>query len=665
MRSLTLRSVLTISATWFWWLLATVGGGPLEGSMAHAADINLPNGNEIRDLTELGLEELMTMEVTSVALKSQPITQAPAAIFVLTQEDIRRSGANSIPDALRLVPGLIVARIDSNKWAVSSRSETERFSDDLLVMVDGKTVWSPSVAGTFWETIDTVLEDIDRIEVIRGPGGTLLGANAINGAINIITKKAKDTQGALVTIGGGTEERAFTSVRYGGHIGQDFHFRVFGKAFERDRNFNEAGSHDDWRMGRGGFRADWDVNPDNVLTLQSNIYTGRAGQQSTIPTLIAPDFTNTQAEDVRLQGQDLLLRWGHTFSKQSDLTVQLYYDRTQREEISFKERRQTYDFDLRHRFPLFSNQEILWGFGFRSTTDDIEPDRTFSADPAHRTLRTIKGLIQDEFRFLYDRLRVAVGAQFLTHSYTGLLIQPTVRASWTPNDRHALWASVNRSNRVPSRLEREGLQREEGSGIGFSRLLGNPNQRAEDLWGFEAGYRAMLHATLSLDLAAFYTTERFSPTETEVDPSTEQHSNGEQLQSYGGEASLNWQVLPWWRLRPTFSALRVTNDIHGDQIQEQSGQPAQQAALRSLMNLTETIELDATYRFVDRIAAFGIRNYHNLDVRLGWRPRKAWEMSLVGHNLLEAHHHEFLPGLFSTQPTEVQRGVYGKVTWRF
>ena len=636
------------------WLGATTPSWSAEPAPSPAAD-----------LTELSIEELLHVEVTSVALKSQPINQSPAAIFVLTQDDIRRSGANSIPEALRLVPGLIVARIDSNKWAISSRSETERFSDDLLVMIDGKTVWAPSVAGTFWETIDTVLEDIDRIEVIRGPGGTLLGANAINGAIHIITKKAKDTQGALVTIGGGTEERAFTSVRYGGHLGQDFHFRVFGKAFERDRNFNETGSHGDWRMGRGGLRADWDITSNDALTLQSNIYTGRAGQQSTIPTLIAPDFTRTQAEDVRLQGQDLMLRWGHTFSTQSDLNVQFYYDRMQRDEISFKERRQTYNLDLRHRFPLFRNQEIVWGFGFRSTTDDIEPDRTFSADPAHRTLRTIKGLIQDEFRFFNDQLRLAIGAQFLTHSYTGLLIQPTVRASWTLNDRHALWAAVNRSNRVPSRLEREGLQREEGSGTGFSRLLGNPNQRAEDLWGFEAGYRATLHPTLSLDLAVFYTTERLSPTEAEVGPDTEQYGNQEHLQSYGGEAALNWQILPWWRLRPTFSVLRVLDDVHGDQIQEQSGQPAHQASLRSLMNLTETMELDATYRFVDRIAEFGVHHYHNLDVRLGYRPTKSWELSLVGHNLLETHHQEFFPGLFHTQPTEVQRGVYGKLTWRF
>ena len=648
------QSARTLFLCGFVWLGATTPSWSAE-----------PAQSPPTDLTELSIEELLQVEVTSVALKSQPISQAPSAIFVLTQDDIRRSGANSIPEALRLVPGLIVTRIDSNKWAISSRSETKRFSDDLLVMIDGKTVWSPFLAGTFWETIDTVLEDIDRIEVIRGPGGTLLGANAVNGAIHIITKKAKDTQGALVTVGGGTEERAFTAVRYGGHLGQDFHFRVFGKAFERDRNFHETGSHDDWRMGRGGFRTDWDVTPDNVLTLQGNIYTGRAGQQSTIPTLIAPDFTQTQAEDVRLHGQDLLLRWGHTFSKQSDLTVQLYYDRTQREEINFKERRQTYDLDLRHRFPLLGNQEILWGFGFRSTTDDIAPDRTFSADPAHRSLRTIRGLIQDEFRFLNDRLRLVVGAQFLTHSYTGLLVQPTFRASWIPNDRHALWAAVNRSNRVPSRVERDGLQREEGSGTGFSRLLGNPNQRAEDLWGFEVGYRATLHPTLSLDLATFYTTERLSSTEAEVGPDTERYGNAEHLQSYGGEAALTWQVLPWWRLRPTFSALRVLNAVHGDQIQERSGQPAHQASLRSLMNLTETIDLDANYRFVDRIAAFGIRHYHNLDVRLGWHPTKSWELSLVGHNLLQARHQEFLPGLIHTQPTEVQRGVFGKITWRF
>lgn len=631
---------------------------------AFAADTE-QGTEETSDLTELSLEELMKVEVTSVSMKTQPVALAAAAIFVITHEDIRRSGANSIPEALRMVPGLIVARIDSNKWAISSRSETERFSDDLLVLIDGRTVYSPFVAGTFWENIDTVLEDIERIEVIRGPGGTLSGANAVNGAINIITKKARDTQGALVTVGGGTEERAFTSVRYGGHIGHDFHYRVFGKGFERDRAYNEAGSHDDWRMGRGGFRADWDVTPDNVLTLQGDSYTGRLGQQSTIPTLAAPNFTQAQTEDVRSQGQNLLLRWSHLFSKKSDVTVQLYYDRTQREEISFKERRQTYDLDIRHRFPLFANQEIVWGIGYRASVDEIDANRTFSADPPHRTLHTVKGFVQDEFRFFQDKLRVALGSQVLKHSYTGVLIQPNARITWMPTDGHAVWGAVTRASRVPSRLEREGRQREEGTGTGFEELLGNPHQRAEDLWGFEVGYRATLTPALSLDLATFYTTERLSPSEAHIAPDTEQYFNGEHLKSYGGEAALNWQVLSWWRLRPTFSYLQVQHQVQGDQASEKSGQPTHQASMRSQMSLTETVELDTTLRFVDRIAAFGIRNYQNLDVRLGWKPDKHWELSIVGHNLLASHHQEFLPGLIQTQPTDVQRGVYGKVTWRF
>lgn len=283
MRSSTSGFLVTISTTLALWPLATVINITPQGSVTYAAETTLTNNDEAQDLTELGLEELMAIEVTSVSKKAQPIAQTASAIFVITQEDIRRSGANSIPEVLRMAPGLHVARIDSNKWAITSRGFNGRFADDLLVLMDGRTVYSPLVAGTFWEVQDTPLEDIERIEVIRGPAGTLWGANAVNGAINIITKKAKQTQGGLVTLGGGTEERTFTTVRYGGKIGQDLNFRVYGKAFERDKSFSTEGSHDDWRMGRTGFRADWDLAANDSVTVQGDYYQGKAGQQRPFP----------------------------------------------------------------------------------------------------------------------------------------------------------------------------------------------------------------------------------------------------------------------------------------------------------------------------------------------------------------------------------------------
>lgn len=337
MKWFSLRSIQAMSTILLWWLLTTVSSSASEGLIAQAADVSQLSTQATQDLTELGLEQLLAMEVTSVSKKAQPLSQAPSAIFVVTQEDIRRSGANSIPEVLRMVPGLHVARIDSQKYAITSRGFNGRFADDLLVLIDGRTVYSPLVAGTFWEVQDFPLEDIDRIEVIRGPGGTLWGANAVNGAIHIITKKAKDTQGALITAGGGTEERAFATLRYGGTIGNALSYRLYGKGFERDSTSGTDGNHDDWRMGRTGGRLDWEPSTQDSVTLQGDYYHGLAGQMTSFPTLLAPSFSRSAIEDIRMSGGNVLGRWKHQFGSQNEMILQLYYDNTRRNELSFME----------------------------------------------------------------------------------------------------------------------------------------------------------------------------------------------------------------------------------------------------------------------------------------------------------------------------------------
>lgn len=665
MKWFSLRSIQAMATTLFWWLLTTVSSSASEGLIAQAADVSQLSTQATQDLTELGLEQLLAMEVTSVSKKAQPLSQAPSAIFVVTQEDIRRSGANSIPEVLRMVPGLHVARIDSQKYAITSRGFNGRFADDLLVLIDGRTVYSPLVAGTFWEVQDFPLEDIDRIEVIRGPGGTLWGANAVNGAIHIITKKAKDTQGALITAGGGTEERAFATLRYGGTIGNALSYRLYGKGFERDSTSGTDGNHDDWRMGRTGGRLDWEPSTQDSVTLQGDYYHGLAGQMTSFPTLLAPSFSRSAIEDIRMSGGNVLGRWKHQFGSQNEMILQLYYDNTRRNELSFMEIRNTVDVDFQHRAALPFGQDLVWGIGYRVSGDRLRNSENLAFDPPEQSLRTFSAFVQDEIKLFQDKLRLTVGAKYLKNTYTGGLIQPNVRLLYNPTPNHSIWGSVTRSNRLPSRFERGSRQLIAGTPTEFVELLGNSAVRNENLWGYELGYRAQLSVNLSVDAAAFYNHYTHSSGEQELSESLVLIRSNVTTRTYGGELAGEWRMLTWWRLRPAFSYFQVRRSAP-EGIEVESGEePAHQLSIRSLMDLTNTLEFDTTFRFVDRLPGLGISNYQNLDVRLGWRPTSHVEFSLVGHNLLEARHLEFKPEFIQTSVSQIQRGLFAKVTWRF
>jgi iron complex outermembrane receptor protein len=642
------------------------------------------------DLTELSLEELMHVEVTSVSKRAQPLAQTAAAIFVLTQDDIRRSGATSIPEALRMVPGLQVARLDANKWAISSRGFNGRFANKLLVLIDGRSVYTPLFSGVYWDVQDTLMEDIDRIEVIRGPGATLWGANAVNGVINIITKKAKDTQGGLVVGGAGTEERGFTGMRYGTKLSDNTHVRAYGKFFARGAQATATGdaATDSWNQTRGGMRMDHTANNGDNLTLQGDYYSGEYGERLTTPTLVSP-FSQTSDIKAQVAGGNLLGRWTHEVSPTSGFTLQLYYDRTERSSRVLSEKRDIADIDFQHHVTLGTRQNVIWGLGYRFTNGQLTNSQTIQFTPQSRLLNLWSGFLQDEIALMPKAVTLTLGTKVEHNDLTGLVVQPNGRLRWTPTEHQTIWTSVSRAIRTPSQAEDDVRINQRtappsaatGGLPALAALVGNRGYGNEKTLAYEVGYRNQLTSTLSADLAAFYNNYKDLRTtepgaiSVETNP-TPVHllapynaSNKLRAETYGIEAAVEWRPVEWWRIQPSYTYLKMqlyTDRSADPTAGDAKGQsPAHQFSIRSLMSLPHNIELDLWGRYVDRLTVAQVPSYVTLDTRLGWKPTKQLEISLVGQNLLDSHRPEFREKIVSSAPTEIQRGVYGKVTWRF
>ena len=617
----------------------------------------------------------MNIEVTSVAKKEQTVGETAAAIYVITQEEIRRSGVTSIPEALRLAPGVTVSRIDANSWAIGVRGFSSGLSRSVLVLIDGRSVYTPLFAGVYWEAQDTLLEDIDRIEVIRGPGGTIWGANAVNGVINIITKSATETQGLLVSAGGGSEEKGFGGFRYGGKIGQEFSYRVYGKGFRRDAQFTpNLRDSDDWQQGQGGFRTDWNLHDGNILTIQGDMYQGKSGMRTQVSSFSAP-FSAIIEKDADLSGMNLLGRWSRSLSETSDLALQVYYDRTFRREPTFQERRNTVDFDFQHRFKITGRQELIWGLGYRFTKSDTESVPTLVVSPRNRADNLFSAFIQDEIVLVEDRVRLTLGSKFEHNDYTGFEFQPSARVLWTPAERHSVWTSISRAVRTPSRVDRDIVASSAPNPAlpFFARLLGNKDFNSEKVLAYELGYRIQPTDRLSFDLAAFYnwyddlfSVETGTPF---VEPGRLifpfQFDNKMKGQVYGMEMAADWRWLDWWRWRLAYSHLEInltrkpgSNDTITAPGTE-GGSPQNQVSITSFINLPRDLELDTVFRYVDSLPGQGVGRYFNLDLRLGWHASKSLELSLVGQNLLAGHHPEWSGG------TEVQHGIYTRATWRW
>ncbi|MEO8494225.1 MAG: TonB-dependent receptor plug domain-containing protein [Planctomycetota bacterium] len=626
----------------------------------------------------------LQQEVTTVSRQASTVGKSPAAVFVITNEMIRRSGFTTIPEVLRMAPGLHVARIDSNKWSIGSRGLGNRFDGKLLVQIDGRSIYNPIFAGTYWDVQDLLLEDIERIEVVRGPGATVWGANAVNGVINIITKSAKDTQGAYVMARGGTEELGTTAFRYGGSNGEDVNYRVWGKGFERDAGFNAAGIEvDDWRQGRGGFRVDWQASSFDTMTLQGEIFEGNSGRQDTRPT-IAPPYAVINAEDEHSAGGNVLYRWNRELGERSSWTFQMYYDRFQRSSSNnyFAFDVDTYDVDFQHQFPLNDYHQVVWGLGYR--VNDIlfqgsSVDGAFAIGPAVTDVSRglASAFVQDQVTLADDLLFFTAGAKLQHNDFTGINVQPTARLLLTPTERQSAWLAVSRAVRTPAILDDNlevGLL--SPTGPPFPRILPNRNLDNESLVAYELGYRAQPVDAFSYDIALFYNdySKLISPIAgapfvdprfgTTIFPLTRQ--NAQFGETYGIELAANWKLREYWRLYGQYTFQQV--QLHGGSEAAEGQTPHNQVYLQSSWDIGCKWEFDLIGRYSDQLPGFTpvIDSYLEMDMRLAWHPNSGLELAVVGQNLLDSHHPENgTSPLLSSPLVEIQRSVYGQIVYKW
>jgi iron complex outermembrane recepter protein len=614
--------------------------------------------SDIGALKKLAFEELFNLEITTVSRRPERLVDAASAIQVITAEDIRRSGATSLPEALRLASNLQVAQINSYNWAISARGFNSVTANKLLVLIDGRSVYTPLFSGVFWDVQNVMLEDIDRIEVISGPGATLWGTNAVNGVINVITKSARDTQGALLSGGGGSFLRGFGDSRYGGKIGEDIYYRVYGMGFGRGNTFSNNGreENDNWQLGQGGFRADLSPASGARLSVQGNFYGGETGLAT--------------ARDLPIDGQNLVGRWTRPLEDDGEVSIQLYWDRTHRRNPDiFSEALNTYDFEFQHRFPWGERNKLLWGGGYRLMVDRVlnGPKPNFAFLPARRTLNLFSGFLQDEITLLRDRLFLTVGSKFEHNSFSGFEVQPSARIAWMPVRDHTLWAAVSRAVRSPSRIDTELFI---PSRPPFLIRGGGDRFDSETVIAYELGYRTELASRLGLSIATFYNDYDDIRSVEPIAGAPGQFIilNGLRAKTYGVELSLTWQPTDWWQLRGGYTYFRKR--IHLGTSQDlnrgrgEGNDPHHQFLIQSMINLPASVEFDSVLRYVDNLNQLGplVPSYVSLDLRLGWRPTPNWEFAIVGQNLLDRRHPEF--GAPATRQ-EIPRSVYGKVTWKF
>jgi iron complex outermembrane receptor protein len=643
------------------------------------------------DVTAMSVEDLMNMQVTSVSKRTQKVADAAAAVFVITQEDIQRSGARNIPEALRMVPGLEVARIDENKWAIGSRGFNGRFADKLLVLIDGRSVYTPLFSGVYWDVQDVVLDDVDRIEVIRGPGATLWGANAVDGVINIITKPAKATQSALVKVEGGDEQMTADTVQFGDKIGNKGYYRAYAKYFDWASGNGLAGQNafDGWHQVRGGFRSDWTLSNVDSLTFQGDMYNSREGETLTIPTLTAP-YSSTFANVGHYSGGNLLGRWTRS-SGNSSYSLQGYFDRTNYSDNSlFVDHESVFDIDFQHDFHLGNANEIVWGVGYRSIQDSNVSSFTVSVQPSHAQYNQFSTFVQDEVSFLDSRLHVTFGSKFEHNAFTGWEFEPNIRLLGSISKTQSAWVAVSRAVRTPA-LTEEGLRLNAAvippGAPPFSSPLpvieavfGSRQFQSEDLLAYEIGYRVQATNSFSADISAFYNSytnlrtaepgtpfPEGSPTPTDVVlpfVAYNRMSGG----TWGIEPFVDWKALPKWKLFGSYSFLRMNIHKNSDSTDPtmdlpNGENPEQQFYFRSSLELPKHFEQDLVVRHVTQLQSLNVPGYSSLDGGVRWRPVPTLEFSFYGENWLNSRHTEFAPDFVNTLPTVVGRSFNGGITW--
>jgi iron complex outermembrane receptor protein len=613
------------------------------------------------ELKKLPLEELVDVEIMSAARRPEPLSQAASAIDVITADDIERAGVTNIPDALRLGTEMQVAQIDGHDWAISTRGFNISGANKMQVLMDGRSLYTPLYSGVFWDVQQTFLPDLARIEIIRGPGATLWGANAVNGVINILTKSARDTQGLLLYGGGGDEETDFVGLRYGGRINQDTYYRAYVMHSNHDsltlEGDGDAGDETD--MTQGGFRIDATPNSEDTLTLQGDGYGGHFGQ------LNGPDIT--------VNGGNVLGRWTRQLASDSSLMLQTYLDYTHRLVPDvFEEHRGTFDIEFQHRLVIAERHDVIWGANYRLSADDIGnlgPSLAFVPDS--KAAHLVSAYVQDEFHLVPGKFSLIAGAKFEYNSFSGFEIQPSGRFVWTPTEGQTVWGAISRAVRTPTRVDQDLVSPNPSTGAP-ALLIGSPDFESETLIAYELGYRIKPWHTVSIDLAGYYndydnlrSIEPLGPGPT--GPFV--FKNKLVGSSYGGSLSTKWKVTDWWELSGWVSLLH--EDIHpgpgsADVTHgtSEGNDPNCTAVAKSSLDLPHHVKFDAILRYVDDLPHPATPAYLTADVRIAWSPYPNFEVAFVGRNLFDEKHPEFSssrPGM----TREVGRGFFGTLKWHF
>jgi len=652
-------------------LQAAVVGAVTFTSTVHAA---APSQNQQTQnpLKQLSLEQLGSIKVTTQTKTPVEVWKTTAAIYVITQDDIRRAGVTTIPEALRLAPGVEVARIDANKWSVGIRGFGSRLDRDVLVLMDGRSLYNPLLAGTYWEVQDTDIEDIDRIEVIRGPGGSVWGSNAVNGVINIITKSSKETQGLLVTGATGNFQRGFGTIRYGGQNSDgSVSYRVYAKGYDRGAEYHPDGdNYDAWHSAQGGFRVDWNKTPRDTYTVQGDIYRERAGETVTAVNY-APPYQQIVEGDMRLSGGNITARWTHTESEDKSVSIEAYYDATNRHEPNFGDLRKTFNVDYVQQTPLNQNNHLTWGATAEASHgNELMPTTGLFFTPPERTDTLFSGFLEDDITLIPDKLDFQAGTKAINTNYIGVELEPSGRLLWTPTNSQTAWFAVTHAVRTPSDAERDFnltgfISPPSASTDGlptFARFEANKNFKSEKLDGYELGYRGLMGKRAFVDVATFFNqyydlfsedlpngfieiVEDNPPPPHNLIPA--EFGNGLVGDTYGGEIAPEWRPVDWWRLRGSYSYLHMvlnrgpnSTDVGTAPITEGES-PQHQILVESSWNFPKRIYFDFDYRFVSKLYSVNIPAYSTADTRLAWQITRRIEISANGENIFQPYHYEF------------------------
>ena len=667
-------------------------------SLMVALPLLLPLDVEAVEVTKSDREvqasaSIFNFDIYSLSKKKESSFDAASATYVLTSEDIRRSGATYIPEVLRLVPGMQVSRIDGNKWAISIRGSDHQFSNKLLVMIDGRTVYTPLFSGVVWDIHDYVLEDIEKIEVVRGPGGTIWGANAVNGVINIITKSAVQTQGAYFAQVVGNADKSITEARYGGKIGDKDYYRLYAKNTVRGGAYNPDGSKrdDSNRQSRAGFRYDINSIEGSSVSVIGDVFDGKASNYFSTSQ-------GTEKNNKDSTGADVIINWDKTISKQSSFSLNTYFDYDEFRIPVLTRSQKTLDVDFQHFYNFSSENNFTWGLGYRQMMDDIKEGQATTTDgsdtrfvpinytPNKRNNEIFSAFIQDKFGLIADKLYLTVGSKFLHNDYTGFEHQPTARLTYYPARNQTLWASVSRAVRMPTRGEVSFDIKDETYGSTVS--LGSSTARSEVLVAYEMGYRIKPTTKTLIDVTAFYNDYSDLRTYESIDVSvngTPVAANKGKGNSFGGEILGKWQVNNRLKLEASYDFLKTDLSVNAGSTDNISllassdalklsahRSPKNQFRLRSYFNVTPKIEWDNMFYYVDSLPSAklyttdpnGVSAYTRFDTRIGYLPTRNLDLSVGIRNLFDDRHAEYYSALYNTN-AEIGRTYFFKVVWQY